>query len=714
MMRSGALDEPPPLVHPVTAISTDTSVFAVRTIAFASINRQACGIVNLSSKVGQLYHLPALRLGHLAISHAISRLVNEARNGHLPQPMNTFDWQTRYKDKLATPAQAVRLIKPGRRIHIGSGAAEPVRLVEALVTHADHLADNEVVHLLTLGPAPYVRPELADRFRHIAFFIGENVREAVQEGRADYMPVFLSEIPQLIRSRRVRIDVALVQVSPPDAHGYVSLGVSVDVVKAGVDTADLILAEVNPNMPRTHGDSFIHVSRIARLIPVESPLLSRPPEPLDEVTLAIGRHVASLIPDGATLQTGIGKIPDAVLAALSRHNDLGVHTEMFSDGVMTLANAGVINGRRKSLLPGKMVTSFIMGSRALYEWAHENPALEMRPSEFTNDPMVIARNDLMCAINSALAVDLTGQVAADTVGGRFYSGIGGQVDFVRGACRSRGGKAIIALRSTAKHDTVSKIAPAFEAGAAVVTSRGDVRYVVTEFGVADLWGRSIRDRAEALIAIAHPNFRGELTDAAKARRYIIPDRPVPRASYPWKEARVSPLPAGNVEMLVRPIALTDEKAVQDLFYRLSDESVYKRFLSHKRVHPHEEMQQLVDLDYEHNMGLVACLPTTGEVIGVARYDVDPATRLADIAFAVRDDFQNQGIATLLMHRMVEIAQARGLAGFSADVLASNKAMLVVFQNSGLKFEGALGGGVYHLEARFNQFAPRPRPPAPAA
>ena len=618
------------------------------------------------------------------------------------------DWQTTYASKLATPEEAVLLIPPGRRILIGSGAAEPVSLVDALVTHGNHLADNEIVHLLTLGPAPYVRAEYAHRFRHKAFFIGGNVREAVHEGRADFLPVFLSEIPALIRSRRVRIDVALIQVSPPDQHGYVSLGVSVDVVRAAVDTAALVLAEVNPRMPRTHGDSFIHVDRLARLIPVDTPLLQLPVEPPDAVAEQIGRHIATLIPDGATLQAGIGKIPDAALAALGDRSDLGVHTEMFSDGMMRLAKAGVITGRKKTMLTGKIVTSFVMGSTALYDWVNDNPGIEFRSSDWTNDPFRIARHDGMCAINAALAVDLTGQVAADTLLGKFFSGIGGQVDFIRGAARAVGGKAIIGLRSTAKGDSVSRICAAFEEGAGIVTSRGDVHYIVTEYGVADLWGKTVRERTMALINIAHPNFRGELLDAAKKRRYVFPDQVVPRAVYPWREAQTVRLDAGGVSVHVRPVAITDEATLRDMFYRLSDESTYRRFLAHKRVHPHEEMQDLVNLDFEASMGLVVTLPGNEEIIAMARYDVDPATQLADIAFVVVDEWQHKGIGALLMRRMKEIAQARGLKGFQADVMGTNRAMLAVFQSSGLKFEGAVDSGVYHLEARFpdgDQIAP---------
>lgn len=611
------------------------------------------------------------------------------------------DWQERYADKITSIEDAIRTIPRGRRILIGSGAAVPTRLVEGLVTYGKHLADNEIVHLLTLGPAPYVQPGLERRFRHTAFFIGPNVRQAVHEGRADFMPIFLSEIPQLIRSRRMRIDVALIRVSPPDRHGYMSLGVSVDVVRAAVEAADLVVAEVDPQMPRTLGDSFLSTSEVDALIPVDEPLPELIPEEPDEIYVEIGKHVASLIPNGATIQTGIGRIPDATARQLTSKRHLGVHTEMLSDGVMHLAEAGVITCKKKTLLPGKIVTSFVMGSKALYEWVDDNPFIEMRPNSFTNDPFTISRNDNFVAINAALAVDLTGQVAADTLMGRFFSGIGGQVDFIRGANRSRGGKAIVALPSTAKGGTVSRIQAVLEEGAGIVTSRGDVHYVVTEYGIADLWGKNIRQRTMALIEIAHPDFRAELLDAAKQRHYVFPDQVVPRASYPWEEAKVETLPS-SIAVMVRPVRITDEESLQDLFYRLSNESIYKRFMSYKLQHSHEELQRLVDVDYESNMALVVTLvdDEKEEILGLARYDVDPATRLADVAFVVRDDWQNRGIGSMLLKRLTEIAGARGLRGFSADVLASNYLMLGVFHESGLKMRSHLEGGVYHITALF--------------
>ena len=625
-------------------------------------------------------------------------------------------WQERVQDKIATPGEAVRKIRRGRRILIGSGAAEPSRLVEALVTHGDHLQDNEIVHLLTLGEAPYVKAGMERRFRHTAFFIGENVRAAVAEGRADFMPVFLSEIPALLRSRRVRVDVALVMVSPPDRHGYVSLGVGVDIIRSAIEAADLVLAEVNPQMPRTHGDSFLHVSRLHAMVPVDYALPERILEPPDDVSRRIGQHVASLIPDGATLQMGIGTIPNAVLDALDDRNDLGVHTEMFSDGVMALAEKGVVNGRTKTLLPGKIVTSFVMGSRALYAWVHENPVVEMRPSNFTNDPFTIARNDRMCAINAALAVDLTGQVAADTLMGRFFSGIGGQVDFIRGAARSLGGKPIIALPSTAKNGAVSRIQPAFEEGAGIVTSRGDVHFVATEWGVADLWGRSIRRRAEALIEIAHPDFRAELTNAAKKRRYVFPDQIVPRAVYPWEEASTERLKDGR-KVTVRPLRMSDQEPLTEIFYRASDETTFKRFMAHECATTHEEMRRLVDLDYERNMALVACaLGETGDdIVAMARYDVEPATHLADIVFVVRDEWTGTGVGRILMTRMLEVARERGLAGVRARIPAGNKAMLALLQGSGLHVATTAKDTLLDVTATFPDVERASvLPPAPAS
>ncbi len=611
------------------------------------------------------------------------------------------DWQHRYRAKVSTEAEAIRAIRAGRRILIGSGAAEPTRLVAALVEHGDHLSDNELVHLLTLGPAPYVRAEFAARFRHLAFFIGPNVRDAVQAGRADFMPVFLSELPRLIQSRRVPIDVALIQVSPPDAHGYVSLGVSVDIVRAAVASAGLVIAEVNPRMPRTHGDSFLSVDDIALLVPVDSAVLELPLLDANPVEMAIGQHVAALIPNGATLQTGIGQIPSAVLAALIHHQDLGIHSEMISDGVIDLVERGVINGKKKTLLRGKIVTSFVMGTQKLYDWVHDNPVIELRASDFTNDPLIIARNDKMIAINSAVAVDVTGQVAADTISGQFLSGIGGQVDFVRGAARSVGGKPIIAIPSTTRDGQVSRIQTTFEAGAGVVTSRGDVHYVVTEYGVADLWGKSVRERAMSLIDIAHPDHRGELLEQAKGKKYIFPDQREPKFFSRARSETITLLQGDVIH--IRPLRVTDERLLQDLFYRLSEDSSYARFLGHKRCHPRQEISMFADFDDRQDAALAATSSHDVEqLLGIARYDTEPKTGLAEVALVVRDDWQGRGVGTALFVRLIRLAREQGVRGFTAQVLSSNGRMLKLFRASGLPIVDRFESGVHELTLSLNE------------
>ncbi len=613
-------------------------------------------------------------------------------------------WKERYADRLETAAQAIRNIEPGRRIFIGSGASVPSSLVDALVTDGQHLHDNPVVHLLTLGPAPYVAEGLESRFRHTAFFIGPNTRDAVQEGRADFMPVFLSEIPRLIASRRVRVDVALIQLSPPDRHGYMSMGVSVDCVRSAFEYADLVIAEINPHMPRTLGDSVVHIDRIHHLVAVDRPLPELDAVELDQVALGIGRNVASLIPDGATLQLGIGKIPDAVLASIDDRHDLGVHTEMFSDGVVRLVEAGIINGRRKTLLPGKLVTSFVMGTQKLYDWVHDNPSVEMRPSQFTNDPVVIARNERMIAINSALNVDLTGQVAADTLMGRFFSGIGGQVDFIRGAARAHNGKPIIALPSTAKGGTLSRIRPVLEEGAGMVTSRGDVHYVVTEYGVAHLWGRSIRERAMALIEVAHPDFRAELLAAAKGRRYVFADQDLPTAGRQREQPRALALEDGS-RVWLRAIRPHEAESLRSLVEQLRDPTLRLAFLGRNGEPDEGAPTPLAELDGSQGDAIVA-LDEDGEgpdaFVGLARYDVDPATRMADILVMVHQNWRGRQLGKMLVRRLYDLAKARGLSGLRASLSAGNKPMLALLYDSGLPFTGKLRGGAWRLKVRFDK------------
>ena len=437
------------------------------------------------------------------------------------------DIKNKYSSKYATAEEAVSVIKPNDRIYIHSGCAYPSILIDAMVKRKEELYDVEICHLMVFGDAPYMEPEMDKHFRHNGFFLGANTRKHVNQGRADFTPIFLSEIPSLIRHfKKHKVNVVMVQVSPPDPHGFCSLGTSVDCTKAATEVADYVIAQVNPKMPRTHGDSFIHISNISYVVEVDIDLMELPglgenKLPEEQVVYSqIGRHIAELVEDGATLQLGIGAIPDAVLHHLGSHKDLGIHTEMLSDGIIPLIEKGIVNCSKKTLLPGKIVSSFVLGSRILFEYIHDNPLIEMRPTEFVNDPFTIARNAKMTAINSAIQVDLTGQVCADSIGYEFFSGFGGQVDFMRGSSRSVKGLPIIAMPSTAKRGELSRIVPHLDEGAGVTTSRGDVNFVVTEFGVVDLFGMNIRERVNALIGIAHPKFREELEIFAKSKKYI--------------------------------------------------------------------------------------------------------------------------------------------------------------------------------------------------
>jgi acetyl-CoA hydrolase len=430
-----------------------------------------------------------------------------------------MSWIDAYMRKRVSPDEAVRVIQSGQTVYLQADTGVPHQLVRALCTRRAELENVKIVHILAIGELPYLAPGMEKHFRHVALFTGANARRPVAEGRAEFIPVFLSEIPALF-TKELPIDVALVHVSPPDEHGFCSFGVSVNVTKPAAEAAKLVVAQVNANMPRAMGDSFIHVSKLHAVVEVADMLTELRPEPAGELYQQIARHVAELIPDGATLQMGIGAIPDAVLPYLRNKRDLGIHTEMFSDGVMDLLEEGVITNAKKTLHRGKVVASFFMGTRKLYDYVDNNPFFEFHPSNYTNDPFIIAQNDSMIAINSAIELDLTGQVCADSMGQEIFSGIGGQVDFMRGAARSKGGKPIIALPSTAKKGEMSRIVPVLKPGAGVVTSRGDVHYVATEYGVASLHGKSITERARALIAIAHPKFREELTKFANERRWL--------------------------------------------------------------------------------------------------------------------------------------------------------------------------------------------------
>jgi 4-hydroxybutyrate CoA-transferase len=431
-----------------------------------------------------------------------------------------MNWEAMYRGKVTDADTALTSVQSGNRVYLAGGSGVPKELIGGLIRRASEIRDVELTHILTFAEAPYVDPQFQGAIRVNALFIGPNVRQAVHAGLADFTPVFLSEIPGLFRHGQLPLDAVLISLSPPDEHGFCSFGVEVGTTKPAAESARIIIAEVNRQMPRTLGDCFIHVSRLHHIVEVDYPLPEAPQGGTTERHLLVGQHIAEMIPDGATLQMGIGSIPDAVLQNLGSHKDLGVHTELFSDGVIDMVEAGVITCARKTFHPGKIISGFLFGSKRLYEFVHNNPIIEMNPTDYVNDPFNIAQNEKMVAINSALQVDLTGQVCADSIGPQIYSGVGGQVDFIRGAARSKDGLPIIAFLSTAKKDSISRIVPLLNKGAGVVTTRNDVHYVVTEYGVASLFGKTIRQRAHELINISHPKFRDELTAAARELEYL--------------------------------------------------------------------------------------------------------------------------------------------------------------------------------------------------
>ncbi|HEY5571998.1 MAG TPA: acetyl-CoA hydrolase/transferase C-terminal domain-containing protein [Anaerolineales bacterium] len=431
-----------------------------------------------------------------------------------------MDFKKLYQSRVVTAEEAVRKINSGDRVFLTGNCSVPQKVLSALVDYAPHLQNVEVVQALSVGPADYVSPDMAGHLRVNTMFVSSNIREAVQAGRADFTPVLLSEFTLLFKNNYLPLDVALVHLSPPDNYGFCSFGVEVGLTKTPAESARIIIAEVNQQMPRTLGDSFIHISNVDYIVPVDYSLVEMPMAGNDssEVIDRIAGHVAELIPDGATIQMGIGAIPDTMLKYLYEKKDLGIHTELFSDGVIDLVEAGVLTNARKTLHPGKIIAGFILGTKRLYDWVDDNPLIELHPTEYVNDPFVIAQNENMVAVNSAIEVDLTGQVCADSIGPKIYSGVGGQLDFIYGASRSKGGIPIIALPSTARQ--FSRIVPMLKTGAGVVTTRNHVRYIVTEYGIADLYGKTIRQRAHDLINIAHPEFRDNLMRQAGELHYI--------------------------------------------------------------------------------------------------------------------------------------------------------------------------------------------------
>ncbi len=617
-------------------------------------------------------------------------------------------WKDQYPDKFVSEETIFSNIHRGDTIFIGSACAEPQYLVSAMIRYVQSnpkaFFDAQVLSIRSLGIAPYATEKFKQNFRHNSFFVGDSVRKAVNTGLADYTPIFLSQVPGLFYRGVARVDTALIQTSPPDKHGNMSLGLSVDIAKAAVEKASIVVAQVNNNMPRVHGDGFINIRDIDFVILHDEKLLEYCPQEDDAIVRQLGKYVARLVEDGDTIQVGYGSIPNAILANLAGKKHLGVHSELISDGVVDLMKQGVIDNTQKTLNRNKTVATFCMGTEETYKFIDDNPFIHLRSIDYTNNPLIIAQHHRMTAINSALEVDLTGQSTAESLGRMLYSGVGGQADFMRGAILAPGGKAILALRSTANGETVSRIVPHLTPGSGTTLVRGDVHYVVTEYGIAYLHGRNIRERALALINIAHPKFRPWLVDEAKKAGLVYSEQvivPGEGGIYP-EELETYRKAKSGLEFLVRPLKITDESLYREFLHNLSDLSLYRRFISKRQDMPHERIQQLIVIDYSREMAVAAVIGDEKQetIIGIGRYYIDPERQIAEVAFAVRDDYQGQGIGYELLSYLTYLAKRAGLRGFTADVLAQNEPMLHVFKKGGFKIEKRIIAGICEMEMMF--------------
>jgi acyl-CoA hydrolase/GNAT superfamily N-acetyltransferase len=617
-------------------------------------------------------------------------------------------WKDIYPDKFVSEDKVFSNIHRGDRIFIATGCAEPQYLVRAMInfveSHPKAFFDAEVIHIWTLGVAPYTDEKFRHNFRHNSFFISNNTRDAVNRGAADYTPISLSDIPDLFYRGLVPLDVALIQTSPPDRHGYMNLGVSVDMVKAATEVSPLVVAQVNAHMPRVPGDGVIHIDDVNFILLYDEPILEYHTYADTEIGRQIGTYMSRLIQDGDTIQVGYGDIIDGILPSLGQKQHLGVHTELLSHGIVELMKKGVIDNSKKTLNRGKTVATFCMGAKETYEYIHDNPSIEFRTVDYTNNPLVIARQEHMTAINTALAIDLTGQTTADSLGMQFYSGVGGQANFMRGAALAPKGKTILALPSTAQQGKISRIVPFLIEGSGSTLNRCDVQYVVTEYGMVYLHGKNIRERAMALISIAHPTFRSWLIEEAKKRNLIYKDQafiPGKRGEYP-ESLEIYRTTRKGFEILLRPVKISDEDLLKDFFYSLSDQSLYRRFISLRKDMPHERLQEFVVIDYSSEMAILAVIPGEDkeEVVGVGSYGIIESNHTAEVALAVKDTYQNKDIGSELLRYLTYLAQRQGLRGFTAEVLTENKPMLHVFEKMGFDMQRRISSGVYELQMTF--------------
>lgn len=582
-----------------------------------------------------------------------------------------------FADKVITAEQAALLVQPGSYVFIGNACATPRNILGALEGLASPPPDVCIYQFLTTGAYENDGASPQTRYYHRTFYVGTDMKPFVPSGAADYVPLRLMSVPRLLENRRLRIDVAFVQTTPPDDKGFVSLGVSVDITTAFVRHARLVVAEINPNMPRTHGDTFVHISKIAHVVPVEEPLPSYVHVVENDVAHQIGKYIAGVIEDGSTLQIGLGRIPNEALRHLHDRRDLGIHSDVITDGLVDLISAGVVTGARKTVHQHKIVTSYCLGSERLYRMLHDNPQFCFLPIEQVSDPALIADNHKMVSITQAFAADLTGQTAIDQFDGEFYGGVSTQPDFIRGASRAAGGKPIICMASTTDDGEVSRIRPSLSQRDGAGIPRSDVHYVITEYGIAYLFGKSIQERALSLIEIAHPKFRPWLLEQAKQLGYVKSQQHLRDGGrYEIDEERSVSLKDGR-SILIRPAKASDVRELQSLFHRLPAEDVYTRFFRRLKSLSFEEAQYLCDVDHDSDAAFVAAAgPRENEtVVGSSCYFVNHATNLGEIAFMVDPDWQGTGLGSALQKRMKEYAIARGLRGFVAEILVTNQKMI---------------------------------------
>ncbi len=595
-----------------------------------------------------------------------------------------MDIQAYCPEKLLSPEEAVTKIKNGSRVFIGTGCGEPQQLIRSMVEDLS-VQDIIVYQMLSSTFSRYIHdPQFLNRFSLKLFFISLHMRQAAFEGKIDYIPAYLSQIPELFNSKQIGLDAALVQVSPPDKYGFCSLGISVDITLSGLNNAPLVIAQVNPRMPRTWGDGFVHIDRLDYIVEYEEPLVDAlPVEKNQEIVERIAKYVSQLVDDGATLQVGFGHLPNYILPYLDDKKDLGIHTQVITEGFLPLFKKKVITNKKKSYLPNRVVASLCMGSEELYRYVDNNPMFYFRAADFVNDPNVIAKNDHLISISSALEIDLTGQICTDSKGYLFYSGIGDQVDFIRGSKMSKGGFSIIAVPSTAQNGQVSRIVSHLSEGAGIATTRGDVDVVVTEYGIAELQGKGIYQRVMELAQIAHPKFREQLIREAKKRRYIFADQLTPsKQDLIFLENYKSHMKMENGKSIeIRPLLPSDEFATRNFYYSLQETTVFYRFFYRRKVFSREMLQnQWAAVDYHQNMTIIGLVQQGKHkaIIAIGSYG-QAEEDIAEVAFVVKEDYQGLGIGSYLLDILEKIAKENKYKAFTATVLSDNAAMLHVFE-----------------------------------